>query len=96
MYTWSHLVKQPAEIPTIIIPNLEVRNLSLRSLELLTGLIRDFVVFFFFFNFHTGNYTQYLVIIYKGKESIREYICIHKIYIYITESVYCTLEINTL
>ena len=36
-----------------------------------------------------GNYTEYPVIIYNGKES--EKICIHT-YIYIIESLCCTLE----
>ena len=35
--------------------------------------------------YNTGNYIQYLVITYNGKESGREYICI-------TESLYCTPE----
>ena len=36
--------------------------------------------------YSTGNYTQYLVITYNGKESEKEYI---------TESLCCTEEINT-
>ena len=38
--------------------------------------------------YSTGNCTQYLVIIYRGKESGKEYICI-------TESLCCTPETNT-
>ena len=38
--------------------------------------------------YNTGNYTQYLVITYNGKESDKEYICI-------TESHYYTLEPST-
>ena len=40
--------------------------------------------------YSTGNYTQYLVIIYKGKESGKEYI-----HIYIKLNQFCTLETNT-
>ena len=45
--------------------------------------------------YSTGNYTQYLVITYNGKESEKEYTYIYT-YICITESLCCTLEINTL
>ena len=46
--------------------------------------------------YSTGNYTQYLVIIYNGKKSEKIiYIYIY-IYICITESFCCTLETNTL
>ena len=58
--------------------------------------------------YSTGNYTQYLVITYNGKESEKEYIymyihiyiyiriCIYiYIYIYITESLCCTPETRT-
>ena len=40
--------------------------------------------------YSTGKYTQYFVITYKGKESEKKYI-----YIYITESLFCTPETNT-
>ena len=39
--------------------------------------------------YSTGNYIQYLVITYNGKESVKEYICI-------TESLCCVLETNTI
>ena len=39
----------------------------------------------------TGNYTQYLVIIYMGKESKKEYMCVC-VYIYIYESFCCIPE----
>ena len=42
--------------------------------------------------YSTGNYIQYPVINHNGKEHEKEYICI---YIYITESLCCTAEINT-
>ena len=45
--------------------------------------------------YSTGNYTQYYVIIYKGKESEKEYIYTH-IYICITESLCCTPETYTI
>ena len=41
--------------------------------------------------YSTGNYIQYLVITYNGKESEKEYI-----YIYISESFCCTPETNTI
>ena len=37
--------------------------------------------------YSTGNYTQYFIIIYKGKESKKEYT-------YIYESLWCTPETN--
>ena len=37
----------------------------------------------------TGNYIQYLVVTYNGKESEKEYT-----YMYITESLCCTTETN--
>ena len=40
----------------------------------------------------TGNYIQCVVITYSGKESGKVYICM---YIYITESLWPTLETNT-
>ena len=40
--------------------------------------------------YSTGNYIQYLVMNYNGKESKK------KIYIYITESLCCTAEINSI
>ena len=40
----------------------------------------------------TESYTQYLTITYIGKETEKEHIYI---YIYIIESLYCTLETNT-
>ena len=40
----------------------------------------------------TGNYIQYLTITYDVKESLKEYIYI---YIYITESLYCSPETKT-
>ena len=40
--------------------------------------------------YNTGNYIQYLIITYNGKESEKEYI-----YVYITESLCCALETNT-
>ena len=42
--------------------------------------------------YSTGNYIQYLVITYSGKESGKEYI---HIYMYMTESLCCTPETNT-
>ena len=45
--------------------------------------------------YSSGNYTQYYVITYKGKESEKEYICVCvSIYlsIYLTESVCCVPE----
>ena len=42
--------------------------------------------------YSTGKYTQYLVITYKGKESEKNIY----IYVYITESLCCILEINTI
>ena len=53
--------------------------------------------------YSTGNYTQYFVINYKGKESEKEYIYVH-VYIdmyictciYIAESLSYTSETNTL
>ena len=49
--------------------------------------------------YSTGNYTQYFVITYKGKESEKEYIyniyIIYNIQIYITESLCYTPETNT-
>ena len=50
--------------------------------------------------YSTGNYSQYLIIIYNGKESEKEYMCVC-VYththtdICITESLYCTPEMNT-
>ena len=45
--------------------------------------------------YSTGNYSQYLVIIYNGKESEKE--CILKyINIHIIESFCCTCETNTM
>ena len=41
--------------------------------------------------YSTGNYTQYPVITYNGKESEKEY----TYYIYIAESLCCTLETGT-
>ena len=46
--------------------------------------------------YSTGNYIQYLVITYNGKEYI--YVCIYMfvyIYVCITESLCCTPETNT-
>ena len=43
--------------------------------------------------YSTGNYTQYLVIIYNGRESEKEYKCTY-IYVCITESVCYTPETN--
>ena len=46
--------------------------------------------------YSTGNYSQYLVITYNGKESEKEYICACAyIYVRITEPLYCTPETNT-
>ena len=42
-----------------------------------------------FLLYKTGDYIQYLIVIYNGKESEKEYI-------YITESLCCTPETNTL
>ena len=47
--------------------------------------------------YSTGNYTQYYVITYKGKESEKEYICVCvSIYlsIYLTECVLCTWDLH--
>ena len=43
--------------------------------------------------YNTGNYIQYLIITYNGKESKKEHIYIY-IYIGITESLCCTPETN--
>ena len=43
--------------------------------------------------YSTGNYIQYLVINYNGREYEKVYIYT---YIYITESLCCTAEINTI
>ena len=54
--------------------------------------------------YSTGNYIQYLVITYNGKEPEKEYTHTHThtqthththTYIYITESLWCTPETNT-
>ena len=47
--------------------------------------------------YSTGNYTQYFVITYKGKESEKEYIYIIYIYthLYNSISLCCTPETNT-
>ena len=47
-----------------------------------------------------GNYTQYLVITYNGKESEKQYLCVCVcIYVYmyicITKSLFCISETNT-
>ena len=44
--------------------------------------------------YSTGNDIHYLIIMYNGKKSEKEYIYIN-IYIYKTESLCCTLENNT-
>ena len=44
--------------------------------------------------YSTGNYIQYLVINYNGKESEKEYTHTY-IYAYITESLCCTPKTNT-
>ena len=41
----------------------------------------------------TGNYTEYHIITYNVRESIKEYIYIYS-YIYISESLCCTPETN--
>ena len=46
--------------------------------------------------YSTGNYTQYPVINHNGKEYEKERVYVYiYIYICITESLYCTAEINT-
>ena len=42
--------------------------------------------------YSTGNYIQHPVINHHGKEYIYTYICVH---VCITESLFCTAEINT-
>ena len=44
--------------------------------------------------YSTGKSIQYSVIAYIGKESDKEYVCIHT-HTYKTESLYCTSETNT-
>ena len=44
--------------------------------------------------YSTGNYAQYFIIIYKGKESEKEYIYTYKKNIHRTESLYHTPETN--
>ena len=49
--------------------------------------------------YSTGNYIQYPVINYNGKEYGKEYVCVYiyiYIYMYISESLCCTAGINTI
>ena len=68
------------------------------SVELLTGFLRNLMILFS--NLHEENCTQYLVIIYKGKNLKKRYICVcihmYAYMIHICLSLCCTPENNTL
>ena len=81
----------PSYISIASMPGRNVKMNSSSSLLVIYFLYSSVYILFFYWGIVVlGNYTQYLAIIYNGKECKK----IH-IFIYITESFHCTPETNT-